>query len=1053
MRDRLVGWGFGRAVWVFVSLIFFLAVLFWARCGDANAQALSAPARAYSPELVARNYTGPGGNGQPTHGLTIGKLDITVKIVGGVAHTTLLAIFANPTNVAVEGDFTLDLPAGAAVTGYALDVNGAMADGVLAAKRAATLAYQKQVRRGVDPGLAEVTHDNAFRTHVFPIFPNRGRTIRLEFASPIGDGQPYVLPLATLDPVTKFSLLVIDTDAAAQPALTGPDGTDLRWTPGAQGQEARLNADSLILSGALTIGAAPAAAPVVLTRHKGGDTFFEINARVSPAAAPAASVGGRVRIYWDRSLSHKRADLAAETDLLARYLAATAPQAVDLVLFADTAPRVLTFDKGPVADDVVAAVKALDYGGATSLAGVLKAAPSPAAACLFFGDGTVTLDAYQLERASCPLFTLSSGAEADHGFLTALAHKSGGEHLDLRARGADAVLARLTATGVRAIDLKAADGTALDFTLLPSAADQVRVIGRAPPSLGTVRLALADGRALKFDLADAAVVAEDAPGALWAADRLAEMTATDRPDRDAAIGFARRYSVAAGGAVFLVLERLQDYVDAGITPPDSADKVMQNQYAAWVENTARAKRQAQDQRLDMVVQEWQEEKDWWAGKKPEPRKVSAAAQSATTQSAAVPPPPPIAPTTQARPPVVAPPTQAPRPIAPPPAPIMAAPPPPPPMQAVQPPPFMPQVEVQIETPPPASGGPPPAGPSRVAHAPVAPIGGKMDTTSSVTAIQVEAEPWNPDRPYLRELKAHLGDAEGFHAALDQQAARYGALPAFYLDVAELLFRDGQADAAASMALNALELPTTDTGTLIIVADDLMRFGQETRAVWLYEKVLYLDDDRPQPRRSLALALIERAERAAKHGGPVAAQRADYERALRLLNEVVTRTWAPAFTGIELVALMEANRILPRLQKLGARDIPLDPRLWAQLDVDMRVVLEWNVDATDMDLWVDEPSGERAIYSHPRTSIGGRLSHDMTQGYGPEEYLLRRAPSGEYTIRANIYASDRLNPNGPITIRAHLYRNYERGSEEGQVFQVELKPGEDGVRVVGRVTVK
>jgi hypothetical protein len=321
-----------------------------------------------------------------------------------------------------------------------------------------------------------------------------------------------------------------------------------------------------------------------------------------------------------------------------------------------------------------------------------------------------------------------------------------------------------------------------------------------------------------------------------------------------------------------------------------------------------------------------------------------------------------------------------------------------------------------------------------------------------SAGAIEVAPWDPNRPYIREIKAHLDDAAEFRAAVDAQAARYGSLPAFYLDVAELLFRNGKPAEAASMALNALELPSADTGTLIIVADDLMRFGQEARAIWLYEKVLYLDGDRPQPRRSLALALIDRAERAARRGAPAASVRADYEQAMRLLNEVVTRTWSPAYNGIEMVALMEANRILPRLEKLGTRDIPLDPRLRDKLDVDLRVVLEWNVDATDMDLWVDEPSGERAIYSHTRTAIGGRLSRDMTQGYGPEEYLLRRAPGGEYTISANIYRTDRLNPNGPITVRAHLYRNYQRPTEEVQVMQIELKPGEDGTHVVGRVTV-
>ncbi|TWB30651.1 VIT domain-containing protein [Nitrospirillum bahiense] len=1064
MRDRLIGrWGMGRAVWVLLTLAVFLGLLFWARTGGAT----PAPARSYSPELVARNYMAPGG-AQPTHALTIGNLDITVKIIGGVAHTTLSATFANPTTAAVEGDFTLDLPAGSVVTGYALDVNGQMADGVLVAKRAATLAYQKQVRRGVDPGLAEVTRDNAFRTHVFPIFPNRGRTVRVEFATPIGTDQPYTLPLVTLDPVAKVNLLVIDVDAAAAPALAGPDGLDLRWAPGTGGLEARANASGVTLGGALTIGGMPPAAPVVLTRHHAGDTFFEVNAAV-PGGTGGAKPTGRVRVYWDRSLSRQDA-APAELELLQRYLAAVGPKVVDVVLFADDTPHVLSFDSATAADEAVGALRAVSYGGATSLQGVLKAAPAPADACLYFSDGRVTLDAYQAERVNCPLFTLSSGADADHGFLAALVRKSGGEHLDLRARGADAVLARLSSPASRAIDVKAADGTALDFTVLPAAPDWVRIVGRAPPSLGAVKVTLADGRVLSFDLNDLPTAADDALGALWAADRVAEMTASDRPDQKAAVGFARRYGVAGGGAVFLVLERLQDYVDADIAPPDSLGKDLQNQFAAAQARAQQIKDIAAANRLGQVVTAWQEQKDWWAGRKPapppavppppapsrrEPPPPHVIMNSTTVRPPPMPAPPPpiVGSVNTAKPPMVAPPMA---------APVMA---PPPPPQAVQPPAFAPPVEVNIEAPPPPVMAPL----SSVGPTPRAPIAGRAADQVVVTGSRangqsgggqsggdsagaIEVAPWDPNRPYIREIKEHLADAEEFRAAVTAQAARYGSLPAFYLDVAELLFRNGKVGEAASMALSALELPSADTGTLIIVADDLMRFGQEARAIWLYEKVLYLDGDRPQPRRSLALALIERAERAAKHGAPAASVRADYERAMRLLNEVITRTWSPAYTGIEMVALMEANRILPRLEKLGVRDIPLDPRLRDKLDVDLRVVLEWNVDATDMDLWVDEPSGERAIYSHPRTAIGGRLSHDMTQGYGPEEYLLRRAPNGEYTISANIYRTDRLNPNGPITVRAHLYRNYQRATEEVQMMQIELKPGEDGTRVVGRVTV-
>ncbi|MEI9903422.1 MAG: VIT domain-containing protein [Asticcacaulis sp.] len=100
--------------------------------------------------------------------LTIAKLDVAVDITGRMAQTTLTVTFANPTDARLEGDFSLDLPVGASVTAYGLDVNGVMTDGVLEPKLKAQEVYEEQLRRGVDPGLAEVTAGNQFRTPRLP---------------------------------------------------------------------------------------------------------------------------------------------------------------------------------------------------------------------------------------------------------------------------------------------------------------------------------------------------------------------------------------------------------------------------------------------------------------------------------------------------------------------------------------------------------------------------------------------------------------------------------------------------------------------------------------------------------------------------------------------------------------------------------------------------------------------------------------------------------------------------------------------------------------------
>lgn len=319
-------------------------------------------------------------------------------------------------------------------------------------------------------------------------------------------------------------------------------------------------------------------------------------------------------------------------------------------------------------------------------------------------------------------------------------------------------------------------------------------------------------------------------------------------------------------------------------------------------------------------------------------------------------------------------------------------------------------------------------------------GSKVSTIPAAPSVQIDA--WQPDRPYLELYDGKPADfAERFREA----EARHGALPIFYLDTAAWLARRDRMAEAREMALSALELPTADDTTLGMVADRLERYGDWDRAVELRERQAVLDPDRPQPRRLLALTL---ARRAAAHP---AQAKADLTRAITLLYGIATHPQADQWKGVDLIALNEANALLPRLRKLGGK-VEMDPRLVMLLDVDVRVVIDWTTDASDMDLWVDEPTRERAIYNNNRTAIGGRLSRDMTRGCGPEEYMIHAAPPGTYTAQANVYAPDRIDPNGATILTAHLFRNFGRTNETVDSVDIELKRDEKGARMIGRVVV-
>ena len=180
-----------------ISSITLLVATVWA--------AFIGAAGAANPSLMAYEQ-GIDDPAKHSEALQIAALDMRVAVVGTIADVTVTAKFSNPGDDVLEGRFTLDLPAGAVVTGYALDVEGTMIEGVLVDPLKARREYEQRVREGIDPGVAAVSRANQFSTTIYPIPSESSRTIRLRFSAPVHSQHGLVIPLATEKPVGRFSL-------------------------------------------------------------------------------------------------------------------------------------------------------------------------------------------------------------------------------------------------------------------------------------------------------------------------------------------------------------------------------------------------------------------------------------------------------------------------------------------------------------------------------------------------------------------------------------------------------------------------------------------------------------------------------------------------------------------------------------------------------------------------------------------------------------------------------------------------------------------------------
>ena len=119
-------------------------------------------------------------------------------------------------------------------------------------------------------------------------------------------------------------------------------------------------------------------------------------------------------------------------------------------------------------------------------------------------------------------------------------------------------------------------------------------------------------------------------------------------------------------------------------------------------------------------------------------------------------------------------------------------------------------------------------------------------------------------------------------------------------------------------------------------------------VAVFQEVLKMREEEPQSYRDLAIALAADKQ---------------HQQAIDLLSQLVDGQWDNRFPEIELTALNEMNAIIATCcKKLRADN--LDMRLLKNLPVDVRVILTWDADNTDMDLWVTDPKGEKCIYSRP-----------------------------------------------------------------------------------------
>ena len=290
--------------------------------------------------------------------------------------------------------------------------------------------------------------------------------------------------------------------------------------------------------------------------------------------------------------------------------------------------------------------------------------------------------------------------------------------------------------------------------------------------------------------------------------------------------------------------------------------------------------------------------------------------------------------------------------------------------------------------------------------------------SEATAIRLQ--PWRPDSTYAERIR-RAEPSQRYRVYLDERAGNTQST-AFFLDAADIFFDGGETQLGLRVLSNLAEMNLENRAILRILGYRLLQAKQPALAIPVLERVLALAPDEPQSWRDLGLAYADASQR---------------QKAIEYLYQVVIRPWDARFPDIDLTALAEMNALIATSPtKLDTAAI--DPRLLRNLPLDLRAVLSWDADNTDIDLWVTDPNGEKAFYGNPLTYQGGRMSRDFTGGYGPEEFSLKQAKPGKYLVQAQFFGHRQQVVASATTLQLKLSTGFGTAKQRDQMVTLRLQ---------------
>jgi len=982
------------------------------------------------------------------------KLNIDVQITGNISTTVMTMTFHNNSNRILEGEVTFPMPEGVTVSRYALDINGKMREAVPVEKAKATEVFESIERRRVDPGLLEKVEGNNFRTRIYPLPAKGSRTIIVGYEEELsfkkGASLKYHLPLDYNEKIEDFSLKTTVFESVLKPELSEqPDGNfDMQANGNTYvGEIKKTNYQP---KSGLTINLPKRNdLPEVQMQKASNGYYFLVN--VFPKVESRSKQwANQIGLVWDVSLSGLQRDTKKEIELLGLIIAQKQNLTLQLGLlnseFKKEGSYVIVNGNWSA---LKAKLESLVYDGGTNFSAV-NSRLLPAEEYLLFTDGLSTFgkNTIALNR---PVHSINSALKADYSTLKYISLKTGGQFINLNATTVTDAFKQLNQDNLQFLGIRNATDIRQTYPSM-----HVNVNGHL--SIAGILNGLNTEFILQFGYGNT-VVAEQIVrlnatehalssidvSRVWAQKKIAEMDIQYEANKYDISLLSKQFGIVTRNTSLIVLENLDDYLRYDIAPPAE----LRQAYDAVLKQRIIDIQERKTNLLNAAVVMTKDLKAWWNtdfyDKEPAkqneqyPTPENRIAHGAPGGNVVVAPRVAVAP------------SQVPRST---PQASQAA---PPRVDAVRmPPPVAAQREAETA--------------DRQALREVVIVGNapqykRMETASATTIVRsqaintssalhgriagisvtnsaatvVETQPaivipeFKSDKDYMKKL---IGNPDSAYQSYLKMRPDYITTPMFYFDVANWFYQQKDSVRALTILSSIADLDLENADLYKTLAYKLKQTGNYQEEIFITSKVLQWRPMDAQSYRDYALALSDAGQ---------------YQMALDNFYKVLTQSYnsqiADRDQGIEEIIISEINNLISKHgDKLNIRKI--DKRLISALPVDVRVVLNWNKNDTDIDLWLTDPTGEKGYYGNNRTKIGGRISNDFTSGYGPEQFMIKKAIKGKYKIEVNYYGDRQINISGPTTVTAEIYTRYATGKQQRKIIVLPMAADNQNGNLVG-----